>query len=297
MLDRESTFSDPRIVELLQTKFIPVAIDQAYQRRQQDGEGEYYRKIAGQGPRNNFNGTTQGLYIATADGKLLVYNNNRGPDRIERLMRRALEEFRPVPTTLTKLGRPDPRWGQPTPPDGGLVVQVTSKVLAGYEKTDDHWRNIFQSALGLDNLWIRKDEHEALLRGNLSKSLLIRLARFHLVDNTRGEPPMWQPEDIRNLDLSITDGRVIKGTVHLETKSGNRGYQAKIVGVIESKGNKVVRFDIVSKGQFWGEGRYTRGAPKGKFPFAVAFKLAAKDDVFAKVPPQGSRGWMDGYIK
>lgn len=83
MLDRESTFADPEIVKLLQTKFIPVAIDQAYQRRQKDAEGDFYRKIAGQGPRSNFRSTTQGLYAATPDGKLLFYNNNRGPERFD----------------------------------------------------------------------------------------------------------------------------------------------------------------------------------------------------------------------
>ena len=46
---------------MLKTKFVPVAIDQAYQRRQKDTEGDFYRKIAGQGPRSNFNNTTQGL--------------------------------------------------------------------------------------------------------------------------------------------------------------------------------------------------------------------------------------------
>ena len=79
MLDRASTFADPEIVELLKTKFVPVALDQAYQRRQKDTEGDFYRKIAGQGPRKDFkNGTTQGLYGATADGTLLGYSNNRG---------------------------------------------------------------------------------------------------------------------------------------------------------------------------------------------------------------------------
>ena len=68
MLDRESTFADPDIVKMLKSRFIPVAIDQAYQRRQKDAEGEFYRKIAGQSPRNNFNSTTQGFYVATASG-------------------------------------------------------------------------------------------------------------------------------------------------------------------------------------------------------------------------------------
>ena len=90
MLDRESTFKDAEIVSLLKSRFIPVAIDQAYQRRQKDTEGDFYRKIAGQGPRNNFKSTTQGLYLATASGKLLGYNNNRGGDRIRRMMKKAL---------------------------------------------------------------------------------------------------------------------------------------------------------------------------------------------------------------
>ena len=79
MLDRESTFADPEIVKMLKSRFIPVAIDQAYQRRQKDAEGEFYRKIAGQSPRSNFNSTTQGFYVATASGKLMLYNNNRDP--------------------------------------------------------------------------------------------------------------------------------------------------------------------------------------------------------------------------
>ncbi|MEO1998337.1 MAG: histidine phosphatase family protein, partial [Planctomycetaceae bacterium] len=93
MLDRESTFADPEIVKLLKTRFIPVAIDQAYQRRQQDTEGEFYRKIAGQGPRSNFQATTQGFYVATATGGLLLYNNNRDPAKVRRLLGQKLAEF------------------------------------------------------------------------------------------------------------------------------------------------------------------------------------------------------------
>jgi hypothetical protein len=61
VLDRASTFADPEIIAALKSRFVPVALDQAYQRRQNDAEGEFYRKIAGQGPRNDFDDTTQGL--------------------------------------------------------------------------------------------------------------------------------------------------------------------------------------------------------------------------------------------
>ncbi len=295
MLDRESTFKDPEIVELLKTKFVPVALDQFYQRRQKDAEGEFYRKIAGQGPRNDFQGTTQGLYAAAADGTFLGYNNNRGPDRVRKMLREALEKFRPGETPPIEPGAPDPQFAR-TPPEGGLVLDVTAKVLGGYAEPRDWHERIFQAALQRDRLWVRKDEHDALARGEWPATLGRRIARFHLVDGTRGEPPMWKKEDIRKLDLRLAEGK-LSGSVRLETDSGDRGYEADILGFIESKDGKVTRFDLVANGLFWGEGQYTQGAPPGKFPFAVRFALASGKDEADKVPPQGSKGWLPDYIR
>ena len=280
---------------MLQTRFVPVAIDQAYQRRQQDTEGEFYRKIAGQGPRNNFQGTTQGLYIATADGKLLSFNNNRGAERLRRLMKEAFEARQDTNVAVVEANKVDPRFN-PEPPAGGLVVRVRAKVLGGYEETDDQWRQIFQSAISRDNLWISDSEHQALVRGEVPSSLQKRIAKFHLVDNTRGEPPMWNDQEIRNVAMKLTGNR-LSGTVHLETQNGQRGYQADLLGVVDVKDGKVVRFDVVARGDFWGDGTYTKGAPKGKFPLAVSFELADGSDVADGVPPQASRGWVAGYIR
>ena len=294
MLDRASTFADPEIVKLLQTRFIPVAIDQAYQRRQKDNEGEFYRKIAGQGPRNNFRSTTQGLYIATASGKFLGYNNNRGSDRVKVLMKKALREFRPSSAKAIQTGKPDSNYN-PKPPAGGLVVRVRARILGGYEPTNDRWQRIFQNGLSRDNFWVTKDEHQALLRDELPMRMQKRLARFHLIDNTRGEPPMWNDNEIRKLDLKLTNGK-LTGTVHLETKSGDRGYQAELLGFISEKDGRVTGFDVVAKGQFWGRGPYTGNPPKGKFPLAVALSLATGKEAADMIPPQGSRGWVRGYI-
>lgn len=299
MLDRESTFADPEIVKLLKTRFIPVAIDQAYQRRQQDSEGEFYRRIAGQGPRNNFEGTTQGFYIATPSGKLLLYNNNRDPQKLRRLMREKLEQFessgdKGMDFQAIESRRIDPRY-QVSPPEGGLVVRVRAKILGGYEPTTDRWQSIFQNALSRDNLWVSRTEHEALVRGDVPVSLQRRIARFHLVDNTRGEPPMWKPGEIRQLEMQLTGG-LLRGVVRLETDRGDRGYEAELLGHVESRNGKVTRFDVVALGQFWGEGPFTRNAPEGKFPLAVSFSLADGTDVADRIPPQGSRGWLAGYL-
>jgi len=295
VLDRESTFKDPEIARLLKSRFIPVAIDQAYQRRQKDTEGDFYRKIAGQGPRNNFKGTTQGLYLATASGKLLGYNNNRGGDRIRRMMKKALEGFEAPAAVVIKRSKVDARYN-PKPPEGGMVVRVQSKVLGGYEKTEDRWRKIFQDTLSRDNLWVTKEEQDALAAGRVPPALQKRIARYHLVDNTRGEPPMWKADEIRSIEFSLKDGR-LSGSVHLETASGERGYKVSLLGHVEKKNGKITRFDLVALGDFWGEGTYTRGAPKGRFPLGASFTLADGSDIADGVPPQGSRGWVRGYLR
>jgi hypothetical protein len=295
VLDRESTFKDPEIVSLLKSRFIPVAIDQAYQRRQKDTEGDFYRKIAGQGPRNNFKGTTQGLYLATASGKLLGYNNNRGGDRIRRMMKKALAGFEAPAAAVIKRSKVDARYN-PKPPEGGLVVRVQTKVLGGYEETEDRWQKIFQNALSRDNLWVTKEEQDALAAGRVPAALQKRIARYHLVDNTRGEPPMWKADEIRSIEFSLKSGR-LSGSVHLETASGERGFKASLLGHVETKKGRITRFDLVARGEYWGEGTYTRGAPKGRFPLAASFTLADGSDIADGVPPQGSRGWVRGYLR
>jgi hypothetical protein len=150
---------------------------------------------------------------------------------------------------------------------------------------------MFQDALARDHLWIRKDEAAALARGELPESVMRRIARFHLIDNTRGEPPMWAAKEIRKLEMSLSGGKLV-ARVHLETDSGDRGYEADLLGFVGPG-----RFDVVAKGLFWGEGTYTGRAPKGKFPLAVAFTLAAGAKEANKVAPQGTKGDLDGYLK
>ena len=295
MLDRASTFADTEIVQLLKSRFIAVAIDQAYHRRQQDAEGEFYRKIAAQGPRHDFKKTTRGLYLATASGKLLGFNNNRGGDRIRSMMKKALAGFEAPAAAVIKRSKVDARYN-PKPPGGGLIVRVQTKVLGGYEKTEDRWKKIFQNALSRDNLWVTKEEHEALAAGKVPSALQRRIARYHLVDNTRGEPPMWKADEVRSIEFSLEDGR-LSGAVHLETASGKRGYKVSLLGRVEKKDGRVTRFDLVARGEFWGEGTYTRGAPKGRFPLAASFTLADGSDIADGVPPQGSRGWVRGYLR
>jgi len=295
VIDRVSTFADEEIVSFLKTRTVPVAIDQWFQRRQKDSEGDFYRQIASQGPRNDFeNGTTQGLYMAAADGTFLGYTNNRTPERVKAMLRQAMLEFRPQVTEQLSVEREDPRYTL-TPPVGGLIVRVQAKVMGGYEETDDAMQKIFQAALSRDNLWVSQAEHAAIAAGRFPKSLAQRIARFHLVDNTRGEPPMWRENEVLESDFEI-DGTVVKGHTELRTASGDRSYSVDLLGELQTENGKVVAWNMVASGQYFGDGRYTRGAPQGKFPLAISFTLADGNDIADAIPPQGSRGWLRGYL-
>ena len=277
---------------MLKTKYIPVAIDQAYQRRQKDTEGDFFRKIAAQTTRKSE--TKQGLYFVSPDGKLLGFTNNRASGRVRRVFD-TVDAAEIDATSPIETSKVDKRYN-PQPPKGGLVVRVNAKVLGGYEKAADDSRKIFQTSLSRDNLWVTAEEHQSLVKGEVADQLLQRLARFHLVDNTRGEPPMWEKDEVIACTLAIANGR-LSGSAHMQTKDGSREYKCDLLGEIEVKDDKVIRLDIVAKGLFLGEGPYTRRAPKGKFPLAIAFRLADMKDVADPIPPQGSRGWVDGYMQ
>ena len=215
-------------------------------------------------------------------------------------MKQSLREFESeqnssAGTAEIQSAKVDPRY-KVAPPEDGLVLRVHAKILDGYEPTTDRWRRIFQTALSRDNLWISASEHKTLVLGEIPESLQRRIARFHLVDNTRGEPPMWKPDEIRKLSIMQNAGD-LGGTVQLANASGDRGFHAELKGKIEVEAGQVVRFDMVCLGQFWGEGPFTRGAPEGRFPLAISFTLADGTDIADQVPPQGSRGWIEGYLR
>ena len=296
MLDRESTFADPEILALLKARFVPVAIDQWYTRRQQDSEGNFWRQIAGQGPRSDFNSTTQGLYIAGADGSLIAFNNNRGPERIRKLLQQAADEYRQPETVPAQYSAKRPT--RNSLPNCRRVPSRfgSARVEGGYAETDDPWQKLFQSAVSRDNLWITRDEQQQLATGTVPEDLALRIARFHLVDNTRGEPPIWTVKEIHELELK-TDGNKLEGKAKLETGSGKRGFDATLRGEFGfDESGQLNRFDLYVTGEFWGTGPYTMKPPAGKFPLVIAFTLADGTEPGDAVAPHASRGWVDGYL-
>src|SRR2546421_6747192 len=87
------------MIRLASEKFVPVSGDDWYQRRRDDAEGQFFRRVADQGPRKGTGGSTrQSIYCFTAVGKLPAYNNvSQAPEGMPEGLRQGLEKWRELP--------------------------------------------------------------------------------------------------------------------------------------------------------------------------------------------------------
>jgi hypothetical protein len=321
---RASAFADAEIVKMATDDYVAVAGDDWYQRRRQDAEGEFFRKVADQGPRKGQGGSTrQGIYCLTADGELLIYKNAGHDAGVMRdVLRRGLTEWRKLPAArrqagavkIEELAKTDPRYVR-TPPKGGLVLRVFSRLLdrdkeGAYRDADCGGKP--GDAVAMDHMWITQEEIRSLAaiagRGvsetpaSMPAGIAERLLRFHLIDNTRGEPPLWRRDEVRRSKLMLTaEGKEretilrLEGTALLATSAddtkADRGYDVRLNGEIrlDASSGRVTRFNLVAVGDHWGEGTYTRGARPGRSPLGVALELADGRQPGDSVPPQGAR--------
>ncbi|MGI9240692.1 MAG: hypothetical protein ACR2RV_07820 [Verrucomicrobiales bacterium] len=324
MIDRLSTFSDPKIIRVINDNFIPVAENDWFQRRRQDAVGEFFRGVADQGPRKGAGGSTrQGHYALTADGKLLAYNNNRGAGKHAAMLESALKKWEAIPAELRAPGavkvadlaadQLDQKYARAMPP-GTVVLKTSTRLLKMADGhlvpcgADDH-PNGWGHLAAHNQMWLQAQEI-AQLRGldgeapvDLPAPIAYRMIRFHLLDNTRGEPNFWGRDDISKFEFTVRAPddkplrRLIEGRVLLE-HADDRGFDAKVLGYLDldPEADRLTAAEIVAVGDHWGSGTYTRGARPGRSPLGIAFSLAdMENDPGAKVPPQGS-GWLEAYL-
>jgi hypothetical protein len=164
---------------------------------------------------------------------------------------------------------------------------------------------------GRDHLWLTRDEWRTLIprhprqgdEFSVPAEIAERVLRFHLVDNTRGEPPMWSKEEIREARLRLVvetvDASMLRlrlaGTFSLSTDKApsarTRGFDGSMFGYIhyDRKKEAITRFDLVALGDHEGQGPFTGRARPGRTPLGICFELAKGDSCADNVPPQGAR--------
>jgi hypothetical protein len=300
------------MIKLASEDFIPVTGDDWYQRRREDAEGDFFRKIADQGPRKGADGSTrQGIYCFTASGKLLAYKNAQDADVMREVVEKALAAWKRMPADerapgtvkVADAGKPDKRYHR-APPTEGLVLNVHARILDRDDKGDCH-KGSCDSAGGdlsaRDHLWLTKPDWQSLMPKNVKTgdrfpmpaSIAQRIARFHMVDDTRGEPRFWSSEQVRRAEVlwTVEDATPTDADI----KKADRGFDVRLLGYFEydPMTKEVSRFDIVAIGDHWGETELTRGARKGRQPLGVAFELSKGGKPVDKVPPQAARDYGD----
>ncbi|MGH7172567.1 MAG: hypothetical protein ACRELF_09680 [Gemmataceae bacterium] len=269
--------------------------------------------------------TRQGIYCLTASGKLLAFKNSQEADAVREMLEQGLaawnrlpeRERRPGAVKVPNLGKIDRAFTR-TPPPGGLILNVFTRILD--RKRDGQYVrgscSISGGELpGRDHLWLKRSEWQSLIPPMVKKgdsfdmpsAVADRLLRYHLVDNTRGEPPFWASKDIRKKHLRWTvllaeeeDVRLrLEGSVLLATDANpakaKRGYEARLFGYLHyDRVRKVVdRLDVVAVGEHWGEGDFTRGARPGRKPLGIALELVSGERAADKIPPQAARNLED----
>jgi hypothetical protein len=325
VVGRVLAFADPEIVRMAREDFVAVAGDDWYQRRRNDAEGKFFRNMANQGPRKN-SGTKQNVYCLTAAGKFLASRpGDVSAELMRELLHRGLAAWKKLPAADRKpgavkigdLGKTDARFS-PKPPAGGLILNVHARILdhdQGGQWKKGTCKFVGGDQASRDHLWITAAEWKTLLpaqprpgeKFSMPDRLSDRIVYFHLVDNTRGEPPMWSKEQVRSRKLTWTVEKVtmdrlllrLDGTVLLstgaDTARAERGYDARLLGYLGCDRQKKVidRFDLVALGEYWGSGTYTGGARPGRTPLGIAFELATGKSPADLVPPQGYRDLFD----
>jgi hypothetical protein len=226
--------------------------------------------------------STWGMSAFTAGGKVLEMGGSFEAKGVVPMLKRSLAKYtpegnleipEPAPEELAKLKRP---------PDGGLVCFVTWQVVGEYKAEgspttgNEIYAELYRRSVGIDRLWVRKDESEALARGEFPDSLRKRLLP-HVNYVVAG--------DVKTMDLGVSKGRV---TGSFRTSAGDRG---DLLGFVESRDGRVTRFDLLVKGQAeqlidCGFSASLHVIPKGsKLPVAVLFTLADPADELARVVP------------
>lgn len=304
MTDRLLVFADPEVRKLLREEFVAVTGDDWYQRRRKDAEGDFFRAMVDQSPRKGSH-TKQGHYVLTAGGKFLGFNNNRGPERRLAMMKEALKKWQSVRASEKGLkiparGKDDERYHHELP-DGGQIVKVFTRCL---EEREGRLQKLAGDEAGnqaaVDHLWLRKEEVAELAQlvaaggGEFPEEVGLRIAKFHLRDNTRGEPRDWKKEEIKKCSFKVDGGGKVSGEFLIESADGKLGYRGSFQGGLKVEGGKLTRFEILVLGQHRGESRYTKGARPGKSPMGQVFQLSDGKKAADRIPPQGIR-WAPGY--
>ncbi len=288
------------MIELTE-RFVPSTDEVNRLQRGGDPECVFFQDMANHGHYGGRPGSTrQGIYICSPSGKFLASINTTNPDRVLEMMHDGLAAWEKLTADERRLTaesaiKPRHRWEDSFPSDG-LIVNVISRDLP--EQCDPlapcevKWNQ--------DYVWYSKEEARQWFgkdpqQGDvhqLPEELVARLARFHFVDNVKGETPRFSRRGVTGSRISTEvverSGTSVKLKVSGLTKGiaaegwwqSANGVVTRVLGhaTFNLEQDAFVEFEMVALGRRWGHTRYnSRRRDPESGPLGYVFRLAAPD--------------------
>jgi hypothetical protein len=273
------------VARLLRERFVCIAIDNTDHPQVTPGERAFVLD-------RGLKGCTWGMSTFTAGGEILEMGGSFEAKGVLPMLKRAIAAYKPEENVDIPQPTADERARLKRPPEGGLIASVTWKAIGDYRPQGspttgiDLYAGLYRQSVGMDRLWIRKDEAEALARGQIAPSLKKRIWP-HISYAVAG--------DVKTLEMTVAEGRL---TGSFRSDTGDNG---QLLGFVEATDGRITRFDLLAKGV--GEQVIDCGfsasltvVPKGKkVPVAVLFTLLDPSEYLAQIVP--SRAGGENYLK
>jgi len=256
--------------------------------RGSDADCVFFQRMVNEGERITDLGTRQGLWICAAGGRVLARVNTRDVPAVLATLERALVDWEGLAEGERVLPEdaglePEHRWEMSFPADG-LALEATARDLSGPLEVapgPDAPRSPYWNR---DYVWFSAEElarslpPAELVPGSALELPLVarRLARFHLVDNVRGQTLPFAAEELVEARLEArVAARVgsqivlsLRGETHAASDGDwllgdstwepdetlAHGVRCSLVGeaVWDLEAGALTRFDLLALGERWG---------------------------------------------
>ena len=268
----------------------------------QDEDAVMFRKFARERTLKTGNrGGAQGHYAVAPNGKLLAASSSSDPKVLVEMMKQGLAKWATLPSEKRLLPKsPDPksaenwRGKEKLYPDDGLALRVVAR-----DQKRERWPDS-----NLDYAWFRKDEARDFLpaepkkdaKHNVPRELVLRMARFHLIDNVHALNYTFFPKEaiekarLTSTVVEVEDDLVsviFEGETRASMVSPNKiGYEPKLLGraSFNLKEQKFVSFELLAVGMRWGLGSCNQRHNPAPALMGIVFSLAG-DSQAERLPP------------
>ncbi|MCH8274168.1 MAG: hypothetical protein IH851_05200 [Armatimonadetes bacterium] len=310
-------------MQKLAADFIPAADAVHRLQRGRDPEALLFQLMAEHGHyggRTVPTDTRQGTYALTPSGRFLASINTNDAKRMAQMLETALATWHAL-TRNERLMADDPALKTREVvrverffPHNGLVLRVFSRDLPR-ENIGKGWQ---ATAWNQDFAWFKKSEARLFLpqdfsdksTHNVPDAVARRIARFHLVDNVRGQTSPYDNNALRraSMQMQVTDRKGSIVSIRLEgefktSTSGqwsvsgyrdmnkpsqqDRGVEVRLLGraKYDQSKQRFIEFEMVAIGTRWGGTQYNgRGDDLPAAQIGFAFTLAG-DSPSERVTP------------